>query len=156
MLYSEKRVTVMENILLDLKTASESWFAPSDEQPQPQQQQFEQYDSTQQLSSIDSDIVVVDTLPEVVEQPLQQQISSSSSSVTSSSGPKVSVNYESMNIKELQAEARNRNISGVSSLRRKELIEQLRKLDESVSGAVSTSIVLDPFLENAAPLDSSE
>ena len=36
-----------------------------------------------------------------------------------------------MNIKELQQEARNHNISGISGMRRKELIQALRKSDDT-------------------------
>ena len=66
----------------------------------------------------------------------------------------VSINYESMNIKELQQEARNRSIPGVSGLRRKELIEQLRKSDGNTTTTETTvqggSVSLDTFVESAA------
>ena len=67
----------------------------------------------------------------------------------------VSMNYESMNIKELQQEARNRSIPGVSGLRRKELIEQLRKSDGTTTTTAETtvqggSVSLDTFVESAA------
>ena len=150
LLYSEKRVTVMENILLDLKTASESWFVPSEEQHQhfEQQQHQQQHEEEGQQNNlhdapISTEPVIADTLPNLTE------------TLPAPTGQKLSANYEAMNIKELQAEARNRNISGVSSLRRKELIEQLRKSDESMNEATSTSVTLNSFMENAAPVEVS-
>ena len=172
LLYSGKRVIVMENILLDLKTASESWFATSEErqedhphrednqqqdhqhqdhqhqehQPQPNEPLHEQSQYTPDYSlndlAVSSEPVVSESLPEVVEHVLQQVASEQ----------KVSVNYESMNIKELQAEARSKNISGVSSMRRKELIELLRKSDQSVTETVSNFPALNSFVDNAAPV----
>jgi hypothetical protein len=138
----------MENILLDLKTASESWFVPSEEQHQhfeqpPQQQEEEGQQNNLHDAPISPEPVIADTLPNLTE------------TLPAPTGQKLSANYEAMNIKELQAEARNRNISGVSSLRRKELIEQLRKSDESMSEATSTSVTLNSFMENAAPVEVS-
>jgi len=151
LLYSEKRVNVMENILLDLKTASESWFVPSEEHQhfelsQSQQQEQEQEEDKQNNlhdAPISTEPVIADTLPNLTE-PLAP-----------TTGQKLSANYEAMNIKELQAEARNRNISGLSSLRRKELIEQLRKSDESMNETTSTSVILNSFMESAAPIEVS-
>lgn len=174
LLYSEKRVVVMENILLDLKTASESWFAPSDErnrehdganqdhqdrqdrQDNQHQNHYSQDHSLNDLA-LSSEPVVSESLPEVVEHVLQQVASAESVQPTAAllQGQKVSVNYESMNIKELQAEARSKNISGVSSMRRKELIELLRKSDQSVTETASNFPVLNSFIDNAAPVDAT-
>ena len=173
LLYSEKRVVVMENILLDLKTASESWFAPSDERNrehdgtnhdhQDQQDHQDRQDNQHQTHysqdhslndlALSSEPVVSESLPEVVEHVLQQVASEPTAALLQ--GQKVSVNYESMNIKELQAEARSKNISGVSSMRRKELIELLRKSDQSVTETASNFPALNSFIDNAAPVDAT-
>lgn len=125
--YAEKRVNVMETILLDFKNASETFFTPTEtpsksitvgageeEQrymPEEEQQQSQQQSQPEELIELHS---------------LSQQQQSQSLSQ-----PQVLRNYESMNIKELQQEARNHNISGISGMRRKELIQALRKSDDT-------------------------
>lgn len=144
LLYSEKRVNVMENILLDLKTASETYFSSSETAPAESYyeakaktvESVEPLVQQQEEQSNDVFIPSVETLTNL-------EIESTPIST------KIQLNYESMNLKELQQEGRNRNISGVGSMRRKEIIEHLRKSDDVVD---SSSITLDSFVDNAAPI----
>ena len=131
--YSEKRVNVMETILLDLKTASETYFTSSSDTP-----------CEEHLESSEPEPVIAD---EVFAPVGEDNITpTTTTDETTTPTQKVTLNYESMNIKELQAEARTRNISGVSGMRRKELIENLRKADD---GSATT---LDSFVDMAAPV----
>jgi hypothetical protein len=131
--YSEKRVNVMETILLDLKTASETYFTSSADMP-----------CETHLESSGPEPVVADEVFASVE---EENTNTPTTETTSTTTQKVTLNYESMNIKELQAEARTRNISGVSGMRRKELIENLRKSDDG-----SAPTTLDSFVDMAAPV----
>ena len=138
-LHNEKRMSVMENILLDIKMATDTVFSvPPD------------HIHSEPLQEIDEYVPVAATMPAStpvaeetsVQEPVEQKTI-------------VSMNYESMNIKELQQEARNRSIPGVSGLRRKELIEQLRKSDGTTTTTAETtvqggSVSLDTFVESAA------
>lgn len=134
--YSEKRVNVMETILLDLKTASETYFTSSSDTP-----------CEEHLESSQPEPVVADEVfASVEEDNTNTTTTTETTSATTTPTQKVTLNYESMNIKELQAEARTRNISGVSGMRRKELIENLRKADD---GSATT---LDSFVDMAAPV----
>jgi hypothetical protein len=133
--YSEKRVNVMETILLDLKTASETYFTSSADMP-----------CETHLESSGPEPVVADEVFAPVEEE-NTTTTTATAETTSTTTQKVTLNYESMNIKELQAEARTRNISGVSGMRRKELIENLRKSDDG-----SAPTTLDSFVDMAAPI----
>lgn len=131
--YSEKRINVMETILLDLKTASETYFTSSSDTPCEEHLESSQPEpvvADEVFAAVGEDNTTPTTTPDETTTPTQ----------------KVTLNYESMNIKELQAEARTRNISGVSGMRRKELIENLRKTDD---GSATT---LDSFVDMAAPV----
>ena len=131
--YSEKRVNVMETILLDLKTASETYFTSSSDTP-----------CEEHLESSEPEPVIADEVFAAVGE--DNITPTTTTDETTTPTQKVTLNYESMNIKELQAEARTRNISGVSGMRRKELIENLRKSDD---GSATT---LDSFVDMAAPV----
>jgi len=136
-LHNEKRMSVMENILLDIKMATETVFSmPSDHIHSEPLQEINEYVPVATTATVE---------PSVDEAPTKEPVEQKTV---------VSINYESMNIKELQQEARNRSIPGVSGLRRKELIEQLRKSDGTTTTTETTvqggSVSLDTFVESAA------
>jgi hypothetical protein len=137
LLYSEKRINVMETILLDFKNASETFFTPQQQGPVGESSgdeegyQFDQRQMPMPLSASE-----VEEVP--VTQPTPQE-SGDSQQQQQQSQPQILRNYESMNIKELQQEARNRNISGVSGMRRKELITALRNSDNDTVQRPTTS-----------------
>ena len=146
LLYSEKRVNVMENILLDLKTASETYFSSSETAPaesyyQPKATETVEPSVQQQEEQSQQNDVFIPSVETVANLEIESTPIST----------KIQLNYESMNLKELQQEGRNRNISGVGSMRRKEIIEHLRKSDDAVL-VDSSSITLDSFVDNAAPI----
>jgi len=138
-LHNEKRMSVMENILLDIKMATDTVFSmPSDHIHSEPLQEINEYVPVAATATATA-------TPTVDEAPTQEPVEQKTV---------VSINYESMNIKELQQEARNRSIPGVSGLRRKELIEQLRKSDGNTTTTETTiqggSVSLDTFVESAA------
>jgi hypothetical protein len=138
-LHNEKRMSVMENILLDIKMATDTVFSmPPDHIHSEPLQEINEYVPVAATATVTA-TATVDEAP--TQEPVEQKTV-------------VSINYESMNIKELQQEARNRSIPGVSGLRRKELIEQLRKSDGNTTTTETTvqggSVSLDTFVESAA------
>ena len=72
--------------------------------------------------------------------------------------------YESMTLKDLKALAKTRKISGVGSLTRAQLINQLKEKDDQASSLwgstaiaeESTEGLLDGVIENAEGLTSTE
>jgi len=143
---------MMENILLDFKTASESFFvAPASHEEE--EHVHELHVSPQQ--PMDTPYEVLDTIPtEQNEVPLAAQ--PTVEPTVAPSTPSVSMNYEAMNIKELQQEARTRNISGVSGMRRKELIQNLRNTDDTNAQKAPTNDISgahSPLTEGVEQLD---
>jgi hypothetical protein len=142
-LHNEKRMSVMENILLDIKMATDTVFSmPPDHIHSEPLQEINEYVPVAATATATATATVTPTVDEApTQEPVEQKTV-------------VSINYESMNIKELQQEARNRSIPGVSGLRRKELIEQLRKSDGNTTTTETTvqggSVSLDTFVESAA------
>jgi hypothetical protein len=80
----------------------------------------------------------------------------STESVTVPSASKVSVNYESMTIKELQTLAKTRGISGSSSMKKGAIIDALKVIDRSSSIVEPGSGGLSSFLETSSPFQGSE
>lgn len=69
---------------------------------------------------------------------------------------KVSVNYESMTIKELQTLAKTRGISGATSMKKGAIIDALKSSDSNQSAPEPGSTGLGAFLETASPFPGSE
>jgi hypothetical protein len=141
-LHNEKRMSVMENILLDIKMATDTVFSmPADHIHSESLHEIDEYvpAAATETMTVTASTLVTDDAP--TQDSVEQKTV-------------VSMNYESMNIKELQQEARNRSIPGVSGLRRKELIEQLRKSDGTTTTTETPvqggSVSLDTFVESAA------
>jgi hypothetical protein len=73
------------------------------------------------------------------------------------SNSKVSVNYESMTLKELQTLAKTRGISGAGSMKKNSIIEALKTSDRSSSSVEPGSMGLgsSSFLETSSPFQNS-
>ena len=82
----------------------------------------------------------------------------------SASSSRMGSSYESMTLKDLKALAKTRKISGVGSLTRAQLINQLKEKDDQASSLwgstaiaeESTEGLLDGVIENAEGLTSTE
>ncbi len=68
---------------------------------------------------------------------------------------KVSVNYESMTLKELQTLAKTRGISGAGSMKKNSIIEALKTSDRSSSTIEPGSLGTSSFLETSSPFQGS-
>ncbi len=134
----EKKVGVMENILLDLKVATENTLLSSrdyddDYAPAPSvsKQESSSYESfPPQHEPAQPQTTQEEFLP---FEPAPKPISGIAQ-------PKVSVNYESMTFKELLAIGRGR-VVGYSHMSKSELIDALKRIDEGTlapKGGVKT------------------
>ena len=172
----EQKLNLVESILLDIKMSAELREYPivpqqqqQQKQQQQQQQQQQQRPSSPPRSSVKSGVEVNDEdlyksaleeahLEELVS-PLPASDSEGSDSTSSDSAPVAtqslpvsksvpSINYESMTLAELKALAKQRSISGVSSMKRSQILEALRTSDKpSIGGGLS------PFLDSVGGLD---
>ena len=154
---SEKRVALMENILLDLKMSAEAGFMGhmqhSSEGEDNEVNHVEAVSSPSPLEQEDVDSSDEEFYKSVLEQATPSPSSSSSSSevkelkevkeVKEVAG-KLNTSYESMTVKELKAVVKQRGLTATSGAGRKELMDVLKKSEqgtvtESVPVGVDTS-----------------
>jgi hypothetical protein len=137
----EKRVSLTENILLDLKIATEntimSMSAPPEGSPASASHHEEQlrhelqqeHEQEQQNEEQAPD-------EEFYKQVLQQAVALPSDAPTatldeSQASAKVDVNYESMTLKELKALAKQRSVNVPASAHKKDVIDLLKRQNQS-------------------------
>ena len=172
----EKRGLLLENILLDLKLTTESTMgefpepaAPPAPAPAPVEEEDDSSDYLSEVSPLvnvkkeDSTEEYTSVLDEILE-----KNSSEPAVVTavmpSSSSSRMGSSYESMTLKDLKTLAKTRKISGVGSLTRAQLIQQLKEKDDQASSLwgstaiaeESTEGVLDGVVESAEGLSATE
>lgn len=114
------------------------------EQQEQREQQLEQ-EQHQQLKEVDD----VDFYKSVLD---------NVNSETKQTTTKVSVNYESMNIKELHSLAKQRGITGATTMKKQAIIDALKGLDRSESGSSSNNVtgLSSSFLETSSFLGQEE
>lgn len=126
LLYSEKRINMMENILLDFKTASESFFVAGSGATggEGNNERASEHEHTYE-APVESSPTRNESVEDVtIAQPLTADTVVAARSETTGIG----MNYESMHLKELQQEAKRRGIPGT---KRKEIIQNLRADDNT-------------------------
>lgn len=144
----ERKLGLMENILLDLKVATEQTLLASSDPPEhdvgprtglyselSEMQEERQYKPPTPRSSTDETEVFpvsnegarelfVDTQPRARTPPQSVQVSREERSA-----PAVSVNYEAMTYKELTALAKQRGLSGLRNASKAQVIDAIRRND---------------------------
>lgn len=102
-------------------------------------QQHQQQHQQQQQQDLPSTNLVTETaiVTEIDDVEFYKSVLDSQESVSKST--KVNVNYESMNIKELHSLAKQRGISGATTMKKQAIIDSLKGQDRS-----STSSVIEP------------
>ena len=140
----ERKVGLMENILLDLKVTTEQTLMAATEPPQHPETSAVEYSFTGPFESTD------------VEQ-VSEQAPESQKAVEKTS---VSVNYEAMTYKELKALAKAKSITGVQHLSKAQVIDAIRRHDSGDSEEEGTSLTellsAQPSSGAGAILDDSE
>lgn len=140
---NEKRVSLIESILLDVKMSMEmvGQGHGSHDHNEMAVEQVEAVSAPEPLSQTDVDSseeeLYKDVLQQAEHQPEMKAFEVTDSKVTSKAEPvqvtKVSPTYESMSVKELKDLAKKRSLKVPSGAGRKELTEALRKGDVPVS-----------------------
>ena len=126
----ERKVGLMENILLDLKVTTEQALISATEPEQVQQRNvFVPTPMTEEESQPTEDERTVN-----VEKPSRTPVSKQRVQVERSS---VGANYEAMTYKELVQVAKQKNISGTRNLSKSQVIDMIRRHD---SGDVSEQV----------------
>ena len=105
--------------------------------------------------TVDANDIEVDQYKSVIADAVKSEGSSDESRNLS----KVSVNYESMTLKELQNLAKSRGISGAGSMKKGSIIEALKTSDRSSStiepGSLGGTAGTNSFLETSSPFQAS-
>ena len=151
----ERKVGLMENILLDLKVTTEQALVSATEPEQLRQHNvFVTAPMMEEESASNEDDRTVN-----VEKPQRTSSAKQNVQVERSS---VSANYEAMTYKELVQVAKQKNISGTRNLSKSQVIDMIRRHDSGdVSEQVEESTDLTELLSaqpetGAAPLDELE
>jgi hypothetical protein len=174
----EKRGLLLENILLDLKLTTESTMGEFPEPasapaaapaPTPVEEEDDSSDYLSEVSPLvnvkkeDASEEYTSVLDEILEKGSPEPSVVSAVMPTASSS-RMGSSYESMTLKDLKTLAKTRKISGVGSLTRAQLIQQLKDKDDQASSLwgstaiaeESTEGLLDGVIDNAEGLTSTE
>lgn len=165
---AEQKITLLEHILLDLKMSAEIKTyselpaeTPKNMSSESSYEPFEEDDddiapgvtikayspassvskhSLQEESELKSDI---DDYSEVIQNAISttvtDELSMGSEEKKEVSDQKVSVNYESMTLKDLQSMAKQRGITSASTMKKAQIIEALKTSDRA------TSVIAEPI-----------
>lgn len=171
---NEKRVSLMENILLDLKMTADSNWGASDHMHSEQGAKSDEDDivvnhiepvsSPEPLKDGDVDteedvykeILAQTDVPDSGEQTKTFDVNSKMTTKQSVniSVTKVQPNYSAMTVKELKSLAKSRGLSVPSGAGRKELTDSLRKLDGTQNQPSAPEGGSFLGTQEGAPLDS--
>ena len=176
----EQKLNLVESILLDIKMSAEIREYPELVLPKPgnsghssnshnshnshnpskagvEVNESDLYKSALEEAHLDELASPLPTeVPEVaVEAEAVSEASAPSASAASAASASVAPtpNYESMTLVELKALAKQRSISGVSSMKRSQILEALRTSDKPSSAAPIGGGGLSPFLDSVSHLD---
>jgi len=162
---SEQKINLLESILLDLKMSNEikSYTElPADEH-------VESYVSLDNLETISNNVSIKETTDielnmnedityETFDESVQliEEVDQVGQVDQVESEVEAKVNYESMSLKELQALAKSRGITGVTS-KKSALIDALKAADTPVSGDLPGSLGtgLNSFIETSASFSNA-
>jgi len=165
---AEQKLTLLESILLDLKMSMEVHSyseLPAEENkggsstestPEPYTPFEDEHDvavpEAPLLSSTEQDTPIVEVSSDDVEQ-YKNVVSDAvkeESFETTPSELKSSTNYDSMTLKELQAVAKSRGITGASTMKKGSIIEALKTSDKSQHTSLDSGNIVSSFLETSS------
>lgn len=135
----EKRISLTENILLDLKMATENTMMAMASVPMPvsmsshnhEEEQVHHVEPIGQPEPVEKEEIEQIPDEDFYKQVLEQQTIQATPDA-SSSNP-VEVNYEAMTLKELKAEAKRKGISVSANAPKKDVIDALKRQGRTVS-----------------------
>ena len=139
----EKRISLTENILLDLKMATENTMmamasVPSsmEEHSHGHLQHVEQVERVEPIGApepVEKDEVEQIPDEEFYKQALEQVPATNVTTTDASVSNRVEVNYESMTLRELKAEAKRKGVAVSASAPKKDVIDALKRQGTTVS-----------------------
>ena len=164
----EQKLNLVESILLDIKMSAEIREYPELVLPKPSSNsnstnspskagvevnESDLYKSALEEAHLDELASPLPTeVPEVAEaETVPQATASASAAASASASVAPTPNYESMTLVELKALAKQRSISGVSSMKRSQILEALRTSDKPSPASIGGG--LSPFLDSVSNLD---
>jgi hypothetical protein len=161
----EGKVSVLNNIIFDLKKANEASMMMFDNQMNFMPEPFMMGGSTSNVESAEFDAPHSEKV-EIIKKEYIEPLVSSTVDMTdepvleveelSASAPAtVEVNYESMTYKELQAEGKRKHIKGASKMTKADLIDSLKKHDAGSSGVEPDGMLINNPFEHFTPVDET-
>ena len=168
----EQKLNLVESILLDIKMSAEIREYPELALPKPRERApsskagvevnesdlyksaLEEAHLEELASPLPTDLPLAE--PEV-ESTAEAPTATTATATTAASSASVAPtpNYESMTLAELKQLAKQRSISGTSSMKRSQILEALRTSDKP-SASASIGGGLSPFLDSVSNLDGGE
>jgi hypothetical protein len=155
----EQKLNLVESILLDIKMSAElqGYPEPPAQQQPPQNQSTSSEDKGSTISpfvSMDEQELYQGALDSALEENTLevddiQEIQENAASPTVDA-PKLTTNYESMTLAELKAIAKQRGITGSSSMKRSQILEALRPKAVPADGGI-----LSALAEQGSPVESN-
>jgi len=157
----EQKLNLVESILLDIKMSAELQGYP--EPPPLTTKHVEVVPPSTKASpfvSMDEQELYQGALDEALEaEPLDGDVEELATEVPASTAPqeegqqsqaKVTTNFESMTLAELKGIAKQRGLSGISSMKRSQLLEALKPKAPPADGGI-----LSALAEQGSPIESS-
>lgn len=149
----EKRVSLTENILLDLKMATENTMMAMAAVPHSH---MEEHDSQpERIEAVGApEPVEKDEVEQIPDEDFYKQVvqESGKESENSTVPSRVEPNYESMTLKELKAEAKRQGIPVPNAAHKKDVIDALKRQTRSVS-VLEAVPGTDGVLEEGFPVE---
>jgi len=153
----EKRVSLTENILLDLKMATENTLMAMSAPAHMHVEEVERVEPISAPEPVQKEEVEVVNEEEFYKNVLEQAVSKSSEAPVqheSIQGVKMDVNYEAMTLKELKDEAKRRGVKVGANPHKKDLIEALKRQSQNqVQTSVLEPVPVDGDLEEGFPME---
>jgi hypothetical protein len=126
----EKRIGLTENILLDLKMATENTLMSMSQQDFPDQ--YQRIEPISEPTPIEKEEVENISDEDFYKSVLQQASQEVPLVPVTTAGSSVEVNYEAMSLKELKAAAKERNIHITKDMNKKDFILALKRNDSGL------------------------
>jgi hypothetical protein len=154
----EQKLNLVESILLDIKMSAELQGYPEPPQLPPKRQEEPTRPPSPKSSpftSLDEQDLYKEALDSAVdaeEIPAEEEFSHLEQTTieVSTAQPKLNTNYESMTLAELKALAKQRGITGSSSMKRSQILEALKPKSAPADGGI-----LSALAEQGSPVESA-
>jgi hypothetical protein len=149
---AEKRVSLTENILLDLKMATENTMMAMASASMPSHSHMEDSGPDRIEAVSAPEPVEKDEVEQIPDEDFYKQVLEQAEPATAESTTRVEPNYESMTLKELKAEAKRKGIAVPASAHKKDVIDALKRQGTTLS-VLEAVPGTDGILEEGFPVE---